>query len=177
MAEQDLIMPSFPTPQPIQYPSEKADFIDKIKPDIIVTTLMNRLQGKQFINGQWVQNPDVASRSLTERGAFDIANIMLSASSQNVSISKVNDADVRVRTKDTVNSVLIQCLRNWKEYGIKGSDQIHQIKTIVINNTFFTLKQPENGSIQKVITGTTHEQRLVQSNQQQGGMLDRIIRR
>lgn len=156
---------------------EKADIIDKIKPDVIVETLMHRLMGEDKINGKWVKIGALQNRSLTFQGAWDIANLMLPASSQNISISKVADSDIRKRTENIVETAMIMCQRNWREYGITGSDQIFFVKEIVLTNTFFTLKQPEGGSIQGLIKGITHEQRLVQSNENKGGILSSLIRK
>ncbi len=51
------------------------------------------------------------------------------------------------------------------------------IRQIVQNNSFVTLKQPDEGSIQSLVKGTTHEQRLVNSQEKGGGMLKNILRR
>jgi len=162
-------------PQMMGY-SDKADFLDKIKPDLIVTELMHRLMGEEFIQGRWVKNVLMKGQGLSYRGAYEIATIMLSASSQNVSISKIKDKDVRMLTLGTIKAVLSNCCQNWKAYGITNSSQIRMIRQIVQNNSFVTLKQPDEGSIQNVIKGTTHEQRMVNSNEKQGGVIDRIIR-
>lgn len=164
-------------PMGMQMPSEKADILDKIKPDAIVETLMHRLMGEEKINGVWKAQKEVKTRALNFQGAWDIANLMLSASSQNVSISKVSDADIRRRTESIVETALIMCQRNWREYGITGSDQIYFVKEIVLTNTFFTLKQPENGGIQNLIKGTTHDQRVITNQEKGGGILNSIIRR
>ena len=143
-------MPVYGGMPQMQMASEKADLLDKIKPDLIITTFMNRLQGKEMINGNWeLINPD---RALTLKGAWDIANLMLSASSQNIAISKVTgDRDIRKRTESIVATAIYMCMKNWREYGIRGPDQLRFIHEIVFSNTFITLKQPQDEGIRNMI--------------------------
>lgn len=162
---------------PMVAPSEKADLLDKIRPDLVIESIRMRLMGKQFVNGKWSDVPGLAGRKLTMLGAWEITNLMYPASTTNVSISKIKDADIRKRTESIVHTALKMCLRNWKEYGITGSDQIHFVREIVQTNTFVTLKQPDEGSIQNLIKGTTHEQRMVQSEEKKQGWLSSVLRR
>ena len=37
--------------------SDKADLLEKIRPDLIVEIIRNRLLGKELINGEWVTQP------------------------------------------------------------------------------------------------------------------------
>lgn len=166
---QPNVMPMFPTGVPMNMPSEKADLLDKIRPDDIVETIRHRLMGEEFVKGRWIKIPHIANRSLTFKGAWDISNLMLSASSRNVSISKLKDDDIRKRTTSIVETAMLMCLRNYKEYGITGSDQIHFVREIVHTNSFVTLKQPDEGSIQKLLGTTTSEVRSVSSEEQRGG--------
>jgi len=141
-----------PTARP---PSDKADLLDKIKPDLIVEVIRNKLMGKELINGKWIDNKALKSRALTETGAWDIANLMLGASSQNVSLSKLTDPEIRARTLEIVRTTQRMLLKNWNEYGITGTDQLEFVHQIVFTNTFITLKQPQNGGIRDLIKGTT----------------------
>ena len=146
---------------PMGYPMpDKADLLEKIKPDVIVETIRQRLMGKQLIDGKWTSNPVLKDRALTEKGAWDIANLMLGVSSQNVSISKLKDEEIRERALAVAKTAQKMCLKNWKEYGIVGSDQLHFIHQIVFSNTFITLKQPEGEGIRKMLMGTISEQSL-----------------
>lgn len=151
------------------------DLLEKIRPDDIVDIIKRRLMGQEWLNGKWVVIKCLQDKSLTEKGAFEIATIMLSASSQNVSISKLNDREIRERTRSIVKTVMQMCLRNWEEYGINGSDRFHFIKEIVHTNTFVTLKQPEGAGIQKLIGGT-HDVRLSESEHKAPNVWDKVLR-
>lgn len=145
--------------------SDKADLLEKIKPDIIVETIRQRLMGKELINGKWVQLPELKDRALTPKGAWDISNIMLGVSSQNVSLSKLDDKTIRERTLNLCKAVQRMCLRNWKEYGITGADQLDFVHQIVFSNSLVTLKQPEGAGIQNLIKGVIHQQ--INTNEEQ----------
>ena len=156
---------------------EKADLLDRIRPDAIVEVIQNKLMGKEFKNGEWVSNPVLKKRALTEQGAFEIANLMLSVSSQNVSISKLKDDEIKKRTREIVVTAQCMALDNWKDYGIKHCDQMRFIHQIVISNTLITLKQSENEGIRKLLMGTIQEQSLNQSSNNSSGMLGNLFRR
>jgi len=143
----------------------KADLLDKIRPDAIVEIIRHKLMGEELINGKWTVLEALKSKAISESGAWHIANLMLPASSQNVSISKLNDYEIRQRTLSIVKTAQMMCLKNWKDYGIKGTDQLEYIHQIVMTNTFITLKQPEGAGIRKMIMNTTQENRVV--NQQE----------
>ena len=148
--------------------SDKADLLDRIKPDAIVETIRHKLLGEELINGSWVKIEALQDRAITQKGAWDIANIMLGVSSQNVALSKLNDHEIRERTLAIVKTVQHMCLKNWKEYGIQGIDQLEFIHQIVMSNTFITLKQPENGGIRDLLKGTTQESTVRSLNDDRG---------
>jgi len=153
--------PQYGYAPPMNYQSnEKADLLEKIKPSAIVEEIRNRLMGKELINGQWETIPELRGRALTRQGAADISNLMLAVSSQNVSISKLKNDEIRDRTLNIVRTAQRMCLKNWKEYGIKGTDQLYFIHQIVMSNTFITLKQPEGEGIRKMLMGTIAEQNI-----------------
>jgi len=157
--------------------SEKADLLDRIRPDAIVEVIQNKLMGNEFKNGAWTKNENLQQRALTEQGAFEISNLMLSVSSQNVSISKLKDDEIKKRTREIVVTAQCMALDNWKSYGIKHCDQLRFIHQIVMSNTLITLKQSENEGIRRLIMGTIAEQNLNQTATQGGGMLSNLFRR
>ena len=144
----------------------KADLLDKIKPDLIVETIRHKLMGEEFINGKWEKIQALQERAITSVGAWDICNLMLGASSQNVSLSKLTNDEIRARSLSIATTAQHMCLKNWKQYGIKGTDQLAFIHEIVFTNTFITLKQPEGGGIRDLLKGTTTENRQVVSQEQ-----------
>ncbi len=147
-----------PPPQIIEA-SEKADLLDKINPDAIVEIIRNKLMGKEFIDGKWVTINALQPRALTQLGAWDISNLMLAVSSKNVSISNLKDSEIKKRVLNICKQAQFMCLKNWKEYGITGVDQLGFVHEIVFSNTFITLKQPMNEGVRKMLMGTIREQR------------------
>lgn len=167
---------SYPMPYPMT--SDKADLLDKIRPEEFVETIMHRLMGEERVNGEWKKLPSLQPRAISFRGAWDIANLMLSVSSQNVSLSKLNDVEIRNRTLEIVKQVQRMCLKNWKEYRIHGVDQLGYVHEIVMSNTFITLKQPEGEGIRNLIKGVRSETVGYSNNLAEGkGFLGGIFRR
>lgn len=169
--------PSSPYYQPTIMPSEKSDLFDKINPQDIVEILKYRLMGYEYDknNCRWVKQS--WAKGLNEMGATEITTLMLSVSNKNVALSNLDDATVRARTKNIHKAAMILCIRNWKEYGITGADQIYLISQIVLSNTFITLKQPENAGIRELLKGTTQENRMITESPERKGVLGSIFRR
>lgn len=136
---------------PIQLPSERADLLDKIQPSKVVEQVFHRLLGEVEVKGQWVAVQELKSRSFSKKGAWDIATLMLTASSQNVSLSKLKDHEIRARALAIAKQAQLMCLRNWQEYGIRGTDQLGFVHQIVFSNTFITLKQPQEEGIRNLL--------------------------
>lgn len=152
-----------PTSQPKQ---EKADILDKINPDLHVEIIRNKLMGKDLnANGVWVDNPAYLTRKLTAVGAWEIANLMLGASSRNVSISNLKDHEIKRRLQSITRTAILMCVENWREYGISRKSQLSFVNEIVFTNTLVVLKQPEGEGIRRLITGTTTESRVYNQSQ------------
>lgn len=169
---EDDLEPQQQNQYPIIQKGEKADLLDKIKPEYIVEQLRHRLMGEEWNGSDWVAvkelsikvwNPEskqydvIVKHAVTPVCAWDMANLMLSASSQNISISKLTEREIKERMKSINKTLWKMLLKNWKEYGITGVDQLKYIKTIVFNNTYSTLKQSQNGWIGEIIKKTTAE--------------------
>jgi hypothetical protein len=137
---------------PISLPSERADLLDKIRPTAIIEVIRHKLMGEEEIDGEWIQNPLLKVRALSTRGAWDIATLMTPVSSQNVSLSDLKDNEVRSRALSISKTAQRMCLRNWKEYNIKGTDQLRFVHEIVFSNTFITLKQPQGDKMRKFLS-------------------------
>jgi len=164
--------------QPTIMSSEKADLFDKIRPEEVVELIKQRLMGKEYdIQKQEWYYPKWKTKGLTERGASEIASLMLSVSSKNVAISKLNDSEIRLRTRAIVRTSMRMCLSNWIEYGITSQDQMDLVAQIVLSNTFITLKQPENAGIRELIKGTTSEVKSISETGQKGGIVSSLFRR
>jgi hypothetical protein len=159
------------SPSPGNYPpvqaqrSDKGDILDKIKPDLIVEIIRHKLMGEELINGKWTKIDVLQERAISPVGAWDMSNLMLGASSQNVALSKLTNDEIRARALSIAKTAQNMCLKNWKEYGIQGTDQLEFVHQIIFTNTFITLKQPQDGGIRDLIKGTTSEQRQVVSQE------------
>lgn len=175
--EQDGGRPFAP---PLSLPSERADLLDKIQPNLVVTTLFHMLMGEVDVNGTWIKDPELQPRALTKLGAWDIATLMTPVSSQNVSLSKLKDNEIRARALSIARTAQESCLRNWKEYGITGNDQLRFVHEIVFSNSFITLKQPEGEGIRKLIKDTVSAEIADpysgEQQQPRGGLLSGLFR-
>lgn len=161
------------TAPPLVLGSERADLLDKIQPTLIIDIIYHRLMGEVEHNGKWIKRPELQTRALTELGAWDIATLMTPVSSQNVSLSKLKDSEIRARALSIAKTAQMMCLRNWKEYGIKGTDQLWFVHQIVFSNTFITLKQPEGEGIRKMLKDTmTAEISDPYQGEEKGGILN-----
>lgn len=162
---------------PLALPSEKADLLDKIRPNLIVQEIFHRLLGEEEINGTWTPHPALKEKALSFVGAWNIATLMLPVSSQNVSLSKLKDNEIRARALSIAKTAQRMCLRNWKEYGIRGTDQLNFVHEIIFSNTFITLKQPQEEGIRKLLSNTMTGEILPPEQTQAGGMIQSLFRR
>lgn len=145
--------PSGAIPQMTQY-SDRGDLIEKIKPETMVEIIRQRLLGKEFINGSWVDVPALKERRLSEVGAWELANLMLGVSSINISISNLNDREIKERAYRIAKSAQRMLITNWKVYGVKNTSQFYYVHEILFSNTLAVLKQAGQGSIQELLKGT-----------------------
>jgi hypothetical protein len=146
---------------------DKADLLDKIRPDNIVEKVRRCLMGEAEIDGSWVKVPFLKDRCLTDTGAWEISTLMLPCSSQNVSISNLTDPEIKKRALGIARTAQHMCIKNWKEYGIRGTDQLDYVHEIVFSNTFITLKHPLEAGVRRFIQGTTTEVSMRSSNTEQ----------
>jgi hypothetical protein len=160
---------------PVPQRNEKADLIEKIKPDYIVEIIRHRLMGEDFINNEWVKIKGLQEYSLTERGAWELSNLMLGVSSINISISKLKEGAIRNRLKRIARDAQIMCVGNWEAYGIKNSAQLYYVHSIIFSNTMAVLFQAGEGSIQELVKGTIYEQRQVNTETKPAGKIKRLL--
>lgn len=144
---------------------DRADLIDKIKPDAIVEVIRQRLMGNELINNKWTPIPALKNNSLSEAGAWEISNLMLSSSSINTSISNLNNDEVKKRLLSLVTTAQYLCVSNWRRYGIHNSSQLYFVHEIVFTNALVVLKQADGASIQELLKGTVTENRNINSEQ------------
>lgn len=139
------------TAVPIVMPNERADLLDKLQPAKIVEEIRRRLLGQEFINGRWITQKYMEMRAISEVGAWEISLLMLPASSQNVAMTKLNANQIKNRLINIARTAQKMCLRNWKEYNIRGIDQLWFVHEIIFTNTLASLNQPEGEGIRKLL--------------------------
>lgn len=139
------------TAVPIVMSGERSDLLDKLQPSKVVEEIRRRLLGQEFINGKWVTHPYMKMRALSDVGAWEISLLMLPASSQNVAMTKLNANQIKMRLLNIARTAQKMCMRNWKEYNIKGIDQLWFVHEIVFTNTLASLNQPEGEGIRKLL--------------------------
>jgi hypothetical protein len=167
--------PSYP-PQAGNYArNDKADILDKIRPEDTIEEIKQRLMGKEYdtIKEEWIYNPALKDVSLTIVGACAITNLIFPASTRTVSVSNLNDEEIKRRLLNLVKTAMKMCLDNWESYGIKSVSQLYFVKEVVYTNTLVALKQPENEGIRRMLNSTIQENRSVNTygEEKRGGIL------
>ena len=155
--------------------SDKADLLDKIKPEIVVDIIRHRLIGEDLVDGNWTPIPSAKKRALSPLGAWEISNLMLGTASVNVSISKLSDYEIKRRVCSICRTAIVMCVTNWKSYGIKDSSQLWFVREIVFTNALVVLRQADEGSIQELLKTTIQESRLVQSQPKPPSKIKRTL--
>ena len=141
----------------------KADLLDKIRPEEAVEEIKQRLMGKEYDTNQerWIMNPALKDIALTEVGASAITNLIFPASTRNVSISSLNNDEIKARLLSLIKTAMKMCLDNWESYGINSVSQLYFVKEIVYTSTLVALKQPENEGIRRLLNSVISENRNV----------------
>ena len=109
------------------------------------------------------------NRALSQVGAWEIALLMLPASSQNTAMTKLDKGQIRARLLNIAKTAQCMCLRNWKEYNIKGIDQLKFVHEIVFTNTLASLNQPEGAGMRNFV-GSVSSGDIGYQQEEQGGM-------
>lgn len=154
--------------------NDKADLLEKIRPELVVEVMRNKLLGMRYDEDtrKWHKVEALQKYALTEIGAEQIANLMLSVSTQNTSISLLKDAEIKQRVRSLSYTAVYMMIENWVEYGVKRPTQLNYVFEIVFSNSLVILKQPEGEGIRKLLSGTLSEQRVYHTNEEQkAGML------
>ena len=160
---------------PVPPKSDRADMIEKIDPSKIVETIRHRLLGEELIDGKWTFKMELKKFALTERGAWEISNLMLGISSINTTVSKVKEEVIRQRLRMLARDCQYMLIANWKEYGITNTAQMHFIHNVVFTNAMMVLFQAGDGSIQELIKGTVQENRNISTERKEPGKWKRLL--
>jgi len=163
-------------PVPYQVPSsDKADLIDKIKPERVVELMRHRLLGEVEENNVWVKKEAFKELSLSELGAWQLSNLLLGVASQNTSLSKLKDEEIKARVYSICETAQDMCHAHWLAYNIQSSAQLCFIHELIFTGALVVLKQADGASIQELLKGTVQESRIMQSEQPRQSKLRRMI--
>lgn len=167
MSDEQIVAIPIPSgsgmPVPQQSPVGKAEIIDKIKPEAMVEIIRHRLLGEEYINNEWKEVDALKDKKLSQVGAWEIANLMLGVSSINISISKLNDREIKERAYRIAKTAQLMMITNWREYDIKNTSQFRYVHEIIFSNTIAVLKQADEASIQELLKVIVYENRNVSS--------------
>lgn len=165
----------YPPSSSFQPQSDKADLLDKIRPEDVVKQMKQMLMGREWDDeqGKWVENPALKDLALTEKGASAIANLMYSASTRNVALSNLKDDEIKKRLLSIIRTAMKMCLDNFQSYGIKEESQFFFIREVVHTNTLVAMKQSESEGIRRMLNSTIQESRNVSTygEEKKGGVL------
>lgn len=157
----------------VPYPmmkSDKADLLEKIKPEKAVEECRYRLMGYDLIDGEWKEVDYLKQYALSKEGAWALSNLMFSVSNQNVSLSALKDDEIRFRALRIAKAAMRMMLAHWESYNIIGTDQIHYCGEIVFSIAFITLKQSQNEGIRSLLKGTLQETYAHVQGERKGGI-------
>jgi len=162
MDEQQPYMDEAPA-QPYNFGGDKASIIEKINPEEIVELLRNRLMGKTLDQdtGKWITNKNLKDNAISEIGAWDLSNLILSVANPNTSLSKLDDKTIRRRAYSLTETSIHMMISNWQEYKITNRAQIKFISDIMYSLTLITLKMADAEGIRKMIMGMYSESKNI----------------
>ena len=155
--------------------SDRSDLIDKIKPEAVAELIRHHLLGEELRDGNWEKVPELQDDALTVKGASDLSNLILATASINVSISKLEDHEIKRRVCAICETAIFMCASNWRKYGIKNVGQLWFINQIIFTNALVVLKQAHEASIQELLKGTVQESRLIQTQPKAPSRVKRIV--
>lgn len=179
MAEGDIIIPfpnmSAPT---VSQRNDRADLIDKIKPEQVIEMIRHRLMGEIFQNGKWVAVPGLSGKKkLSPAGAWGVSDNMMGVSTISTSISKLDDREIKGRLLGLTRSTQLDIVANWRSYGITNTAQMWFVHNLIFTNALVVLKQADEASIQELLKGTVQENRNVNTERREptGGRIKRLL--
>jgi len=165
--EENIQYVQIPQQQGVPVPNriDRADFVDKIKPEQVTEALRHKLLGEEFDGSVWKKVESLKEQSLSEIGAWRISNLMLGAGSINVSISKLTKEQISARLRNLIKEAMIDMISNWRAYNIKDVSTFTYVKSILMSNGLAVLSQAGDGSIQELFKTTISENRNIMTEQ------------
>lgn len=155
--------------------TDRADFLDKVKPEQIAEIMRHKLLGENWDGNKWYKIPLLQASALSERGAWDISNIMLGAGSINISMGKLTSQEINSRIRNLIRESMILMLANWKEYNIQNTSQFYFVKSIIFSNARAVWSHANEGSFQELFKTIVSENRMVNTEKKEPGKLKRLL--
>jgi hypothetical protein len=155
---------------------DRADLIDKLKPDLIIEVIRHRLMGELLQDNVWIKVPELQDRSLSEKGAWDLSNLMLGTANLNVSMSMLDDYEIKNRLKSICRTAQYLCVANWQKYRVINKSQLYFVNDILFTNGLVVLKHAQDAGFQMLLKGTVTENRMVSEPLSKPGLLSRLKR-
>jgi hypothetical protein len=155
---------------------DRADLIDKLKPDLIIEVIRHRLMGEELRDNVWVKIPSLQARSLSEVGAWDLSNLMLGTASLNVSMSMLDDYEIKNRLKSICRTAQYLCVANWQKYRVVNKAQLYFVNDILFTNGLVVLKHAQDAGFQMLLKGTVTENRNISEQPKVPGLFNRLKR-
>jgi len=179
MSDEDKIVmipiPASSGSVPVPSRVDRADFVDKIKPEQVVELIRHKLLGEDWNGSTWYKIPELQKNSLSDRGAWEISNLMLGSGTINTSISKLTSQQIAARLRNLTGELMRKILSSWREYNITDVGQIYYINSIIFSNALAVLSQAGEGSIQELFKTTVQENRNVSTEKKEPGKLRRML--
>lgn len=160
---------------PVPSRVDRADFVDKIKPEQIVEVIRHKLLGEEWDGSKWIKLKSLQKYALSELGAWELSNLMLGSGTINTSISKLKDTQINARLRNLIKETMIKMLSSWREYKIQDVGQFYYIKSILFSNALAVLSQAGDGSIQELFKTTVQENRNISTEKKEPGRLRRML--
>jgi hypothetical protein len=176
MSDENIIVPIYsqggvPSPQR----NDRADLIDKIKPDPIVEITRHMLLGEEWTGNGWKKVKALENDSLTELGAWKIAAELQGIANISTSVSKYKEVMIKARLKRLAKNTQLQLVANWRLYGVKNKAMFYSVHNLVFSICMAVLFQAGEGSIQELLKGTVQENRNINTEKKEPGKLRRLL--
>jgi hypothetical protein len=175
MSEEIIAIPMNSPNIPQSQRTDRADFVDKLKPEAAVEVLRHRFMGEQFKDGEWVLIPELKDKRFTPEGAWELANLMLAVSTINLTISKLNNASINTRLKNLAKTAQKMLVGNFRNYGLKSTSQQWYVHQIIFSNSLGVLKQADEGGLQDLFKTTINENRNINTEKKPEGKIRRML--
>lgn len=175
MQDETVMVPVPNQGVPMPRNTDRADFLDKVKPEQVAEIMRHKLLGENWNGSDWIKIPSLKDSALSERGAWDISNLMLGAGSINISMGKLSSAEINARIRNLIKEAMIMLIANWKEYNIKNTSQFYFVKSIIFSNARAVWSHANEGSFQELFKTIVSENRMVNTEKKEPGKLRRLL--